>query len=152
MVDRGPDGLLELPEFPIQSGRLELAPHRAHLTDVDPADPQILLEELPEEREVQAERLLRLPVEARDEIEAREKPGHPVLATFAPDGIDHPDRREASIRVDVQVVRFRHARIRGLESERERGARGGEGHEIPHRGHGLLGMRDHHRRIPVVRV
>src|SRR5207247_9273817 len=118
VVDRGPDGLLELPKFAIQSGRLELAPHRAHLTDVDPADPQILLEELLEEREVQVERLLRLPVEAHDEIEVGAKWGHSVLATFAPDGIDHPERRGASMRVDVRVVRFRRARIRGLEAVR----------------------------------
>src|SRR5947199_6717541 len=108
VVHRGPDGLLELPEFTIQSGRLELAPHRAHLTDVDPADPQILLAELLEEREVQAERLLRLPVEARDDIEARETPGHRYLAALAPECVDHPDRREASVRAYGQVVPFRH--------------------------------------------
>src|SRR3989442_4557534 len=138
VVDQGPNGLLELPEFAIQSRGLKLPTHRSDLTDIDPADPEILAQETPQEREIQVERLLRLAIEARDEIEAGEKPRHAILAAFSPEGIHHPDRREASVRVDVQVVRFRDARIRGLESEREAGARRREGHSIPHGCHGLL--------------
>src|SRR5438046_1434441 len=46
VVDRGADGLLEVPELTIHAGRLALAPHRAHLPDGAPADPRALLEAL----------------------------------------------------------------------------------------------------------
>src|SRR2546428_12384383 len=38
-INRCPYGLLESPKLAIEAGGLELAAHRAHLTDVDPADP-----------------------------------------------------------------------------------------------------------------
>src|SRR5712692_9528071 len=152
MVNQGPHGLLESPELAIEAGRLELAAHGADLTDVDPADPQILREEPLQEFEIQVERLLRLPVEARDEVEAWEKARHPVLAPFAANGIDHPDRFEASVRIDVEVVRLGDAGIRRLEAERQTGAGSRVGHQVPHRRHRLVRMRDHHRGIAVVRV
>src|SRR2546427_7585988 len=80
VVDQGPHGLLELPEFAIQSRGLELPTHPTDLPDGDPADPESLVQEAFQEREIQVERLLRLALEAYDEIEAGEKPRHAVLA------------------------------------------------------------------------
>src|SRR5438445_1657855 len=72
MVNRGPYGLLESPELAIEAGRLELAAHRADLTDVDPADPYVVSKDPLHERQIQVERILRLPFKTRDEVEPGE--------------------------------------------------------------------------------
>src|SRR5256886_14706829 len=112
----------------------------------------MLAQETFQECEIQVDRLLRLAFEAGDEVEPWEKARHSVFAPIATDGVHHPARFEGPARIDVEVVRFSDAWIRRLEAEGEAGARRGEGQEVPHCRHGLLGMRDHHRRIAVVRV
>src|SRR5947208_5454070 len=87
VVDQGPHGLLELPEFAIQSRGLELPTHRTDLPDVDPADPEILCQELLQDCEIQVERLLRLAFEAGDEVEPWKEARHSVFAPIATDGV-----------------------------------------------------------------
>src|SRR5439155_20330211 len=95
-------------------------PDGPRLPDVDPTDPLVFLEETLPECQVQVERLLRLAIEARDEIQPGQKDGHAGPAPFPPRGVHHADRLEATVRVDVEVVRLHDARIRRLESERQR--------------------------------
>src|SRR5207245_5755071 len=103
-------------ELAVQSGRLELASHRTHLADVDPANPEILFEEPLQEGEVQLERPLRLAIQARDEIQSREELRHAAVPALPADGVHHADGLEASVRIDVQVVRFGDAGIGRLAS------------------------------------
>src|SRR5437660_1517571 len=58
-----------------------------------------------QECQVQVERLPRLAVETRDEIQPGQKDRHPAPAPFPPHRVHHADRLEAAVRVDVEVVR-----------------------------------------------
>src|SRR3989454_5511153 len=152
MVNFGSDRFLEPTELAVQPGRLELPSDRAHLPDVDPTNPEVFVEEVFQECEVQLERLLRLAVEAHDEIQAGQESRHATRAPLPPYLVHHANRFEAAVRVDVEIVRLRDSWIRRLESERQRVAGGSKTGQIVHRGHRVIRMRDHHRGIAVVRV
>src|SRR3970282_2920074 len=101
--DCRPHELREPAELPVQSRRLELFPNWPHLSDVNPADPEVVLEEPLEEDEVQVEGLRRLTCETRHEVEPGQEPRQPVLAPLSPDRGQHANRLEASVRLDVEA-------------------------------------------------
>src|SRR3990172_10581987 len=145
MVDTCPHGLFETPELGMQPRGLELLPHGTNLADVDSPNPEVLFEEMLQKGEIQIERLLRFTRQTCDEVETGQELRQAVLPTFPAHGVDHADGLEASVRVDVEVVRLRDRGVRGLEAKGEEVARGRvlreESQALPR----LFGMRDDHR-------
>src|SRR3990172_15182 len=152
MVDTCPYGLFETPELGMQPRGLELLPYGTNLADVDPPNPEVLFEEMLQKGEIQIEGLLRFARRPCDEVETGQELRQAVLPTLPAHSVDHADGLEASVRVDVKVVRLRDYGVRGLEAEGEEVARGRVPHQEAEGCHRLVRMGDHHRGVAVVRV